>query len=185
MIMSFANPLGVGLTSDGEYFDIELTEPITSKEAVRKLNEVMVEGMEVVSFVQIPENKKTTGMAIIEAADYLALPKEGTQDVTEAAIEDFLSQEEILVLKQTKKSEKEVNIRPWILEMKKQDTSIFLKVCAGSSTNLKPELVISAFLKQIGSNLDAEADYRYHRLENYARKDEALVPLDALGTEIV
>ena len=28
MIMSFANPLGVGLTSDGEYFDIELTEPI-------------------------------------------------------------------------------------------------------------------------------------------------------------
>lgn len=185
MIMSFANPLGVGLTSDGEYFDIELTESIASKEAVRKLNEVMVEGIEVVSFVQIPENKKATGMAIIEAADYLALPKEGTQDVTEAAIEDFLSQEEILVLKQTKKSEKEVNIRPWILEMKKQDTSIFLKVCAGSSTNLKPELVMSAFLKQIGSNLDAEADYRYHRLENYARKDEPLVPLDALGTEIV
>ena len=24
MIMSFANPLGVGVTSDGEYFDIEL-----------------------------------------------------------------------------------------------------------------------------------------------------------------
>ena len=24
MIMSFANPLGIGLTSDGEYFDIEL-----------------------------------------------------------------------------------------------------------------------------------------------------------------
>ena len=39
MIMSFANPLGVGLTSDGEYFDIELTESIASKEAVRRLNE--------------------------------------------------------------------------------------------------------------------------------------------------
>ena len=60
-----------------------------------------------------------------------------------------------------------------------------MKVCAGSSTNQKPELVMSALLKQTGSNLDAEADYRYHRLENYARKDEALVPLDALGTEIV
>ena len=55
MIMSFANPLGVGLTSDGEYFDIELTGPVASKEAVRRLNEVMAEGMEVVSFVQIPE----------------------------------------------------------------------------------------------------------------------------------
>ena len=167
MIMSFANPLGVGLTSDGEYFDIELTGPVASKEAVRRLNEVMAEGMEVVSFVQIPEEKKATGMAIIEAADYLAL------------------REEILVVKQTKKSEKEVNIRPWILEMEKQGASIFMKVCAGSSTNLKPELVMSALLKQTGSNLDAEADYRYHRLENYARKDEALVPLDALGTEIV
>ena len=28
MIMSFANPLGVGVTSDGEYFDIELAEDI-------------------------------------------------------------------------------------------------------------------------------------------------------------
>ena len=26
MIMSFAQPLGIGLTSDGEYFDIEFTE---------------------------------------------------------------------------------------------------------------------------------------------------------------
>ena len=31
MVMSFANPLGVGLTSDGEYFDIEIRTPISSK----------------------------------------------------------------------------------------------------------------------------------------------------------
>ena len=37
MIMSFANPLGVGLTSDGEYFDIELTEAIDSKTKSWKL----------------------------------------------------------------------------------------------------------------------------------------------------
>ena len=35
MIMSFAQPLGVGLTSDGEYLDIELTESISSEDAVR------------------------------------------------------------------------------------------------------------------------------------------------------
>lgn len=57
MIMSFANPLGVGLTSDGEYFDIELTESIASKEAVRRLR---TDGrrMEIVSFVQIPGVRK-------------------------------------------------------------------------------------------------------------------------------
>ena len=35
MIMSFASPLGIGLTSEGEYFDIELSEPISSSEAVQ------------------------------------------------------------------------------------------------------------------------------------------------------
>ena len=53
MIMSFAQPLGVGVTSDGEYFDIELTEPIASECAVRQMNEVMAEGIDVVSFVEI------------------------------------------------------------------------------------------------------------------------------------
>ena len=46
MIMSFASPLGIGLESDGEYLDIELTEPIKSNEAVRRMNEAGVEGIE-------------------------------------------------------------------------------------------------------------------------------------------
>ena len=53
MIMSFAQPLGVGLTSDGEYMDVELKAPIASAEAVERLNKAMVEGVEVVSFREI------------------------------------------------------------------------------------------------------------------------------------
>ena len=75
MIMSFASPLGIGLESDGEYLDIELTEPIASNEAVRRMNEVDVEGIEVLSFLQIAEEKKMTGMTILAAADYLVTPK--------------------------------------------------------------------------------------------------------------
>ena len=48
MIMSFASPLGIGLTSDGEYVDIELGEPVSSAEAVKRMNAVMTEGMEIV-----------------------------------------------------------------------------------------------------------------------------------------
>ena len=58
MIMSFANPLGVGLTSDGEYFDIELTEPIDFDAAVERMNATMVEGIEVVNMVEISDDKK-------------------------------------------------------------------------------------------------------------------------------
>ena len=70
MIMSFANPLGVGVTSDGEYFDIELKESISSAKAVEQMNKTMVEGMEVVSFVEIPDDKKCSGMTIVAAAEY-------------------------------------------------------------------------------------------------------------------
>ena len=70
MIMSFAQPLGIVLTSDGEYLDIELTEPIDSKEAVARMNAVSVEGIEMVSMVQISEEKKASGMTITAASDY-------------------------------------------------------------------------------------------------------------------
>ena len=75
MIMSFANPLGVGVTSDGEYFDIELTQEIDMNAAVERMNQVMVEGMEVVNMVSISDDKKQTGMSIVAAADYLSTVK--------------------------------------------------------------------------------------------------------------
>ena len=44
-IMSFAAPLGVGITSDGEYFDIEVDSSLSSKESVAALNATMVDGV--------------------------------------------------------------------------------------------------------------------------------------------
>ncbi|PWJ52322.1 TIGR03936 family radical SAM-associated protein [Faecalicatena contorta] len=118
MIMSFASPLGIGHSSDGEYFDIELKEAISGKEAVKRLNDVMVEGMEVVSFRQIGEEKKMTGMAIVAAADYLTTLKKGSLPAGwKAKISEFLAQPEIRIWKQTKRSENEVDIKPLIYKL--------------------------------------------------------------------
>lgn len=190
MIMSFANPLGVGLTSDGEYFDIELTESIASKEAVRRLNEQMVDGMEIVSFVQIPDDKKSKGMSIVAGADYLSSVKNGSlpEDLAEK-LEAFYAQNEICVVKKTKKSEKEVDIRPMIYKLECRDGKIYMRVAAGSVQNLKPELVTEAFVRYLGMDAE-EVTFTHHRLETFAESEDAdgkivLVPLDALGTEIV
>ena len=99
MIMSFASPLGIGLTSDGEYFDIELTEAIDSKTAVKRMNEVSIEGIEIISFRKIPDDKKQTGMTILAGADYLvsvrkgALPSDWKEQFSK-----FMSQPEIQVI---------------------------------------------------------------------------------------
>ncbi|MBR6486408.1 MAG: TIGR03936 family radical SAM-associated protein, partial [Lachnospiraceae bacterium] len=68
-IMSFAMPLGIGLESDAEYVDIEITEPISSKEAINRLNDEGVEGIRVKSFKLLPDNARNA-MASIFAAEY-------------------------------------------------------------------------------------------------------------------
>ena len=159
MIMSFAQPLGVGITSDGEYLDIELKEPIDSKEAVRRMNQVMVEGIEIVSFRQIPDDKKYSGMTIVDAADYKVTLLESfkssdvmlpvPQDWSEK-VDFFMSQPQIVVWKKTKRSEKEVDIKPMIYKMQVSEDNIYLLLATGSEQNLKPNLVMEAFLSYIG-----------------------------------
>ena len=79
MIMSFASPLGVGLTSDGEYFDIEIGQEFSEASAVERLNRVMAEGMEVLSFRRIPDGKAANAMSLVAAADYEVRFREGCE----------------------------------------------------------------------------------------------------------
>lgn len=190
MIMSFAQPLGIGLTSDGEYFDIEVEEYIDPKDAIKRLNETMVEGMEVSNFVYISDEKKLSGMTITAAADYYVYPLisiKSSEDHLEIPedwpekVAEFMNQDSIIVLKKTKKSEKEVDIRPMIYDMKIQDHAIYLYLATGSEQNLKPDLVMETFLKFIG----ADIPMHYHRLNVYARNDkEELLPLDAFVEDV-
>ncbi len=188
MIMSFASPLGIGLTSDGEYLDIELTAPVDSLEAVKRMNKECAEGIEVISIRQIPDEKKMTGMTILAAADYLVSVKEGTlPENWKEGFSDFMAQKEIRVIKQTKRSEREVDIRPLIYRWEIRGESIFLQLAAGSAENLKPDLVMETFLS--GSAVpEGSVSFAYHRLEMYADMGEDgkrnLVSLEALGQEM-
>ena len=174
MIMSFANPLGIGLTSDGEYFDIEITEPISSEKAVAQLNAVMVEGVEVISFREISSDKKASGMTIVAAADYKVTFPETFQHAEEIRtlpeswkekVDAFMAQPEIVVLKKTKRSEKEVDIKPMIYKMTALDDGIYLYLATGSEQNLKPDLVAEAFLKFAGEDPE-EIPVHIHRIDN-------------------
>lgn len=186
MIMSFANPLGIGLTSDGEYFDIELREAVNSRDAVRRMNEACVEGIEVLSIRRISDEKKMTGMTILAGADYLSTLRKGEfpSDWKDSFIR-FMEQPEIRILKQTKRSEKEVDIRPLIYDWEIRGNSIYTKVAAGSVENLKPDLILEAFCNFLGLTFDS-LKFQHHRLEMYTDRSEdgSLIPLEAMGTEM-
>lgn len=189
MIMSFAAPLGVGVTSEGEYFDLELKTPMSSEEAVERLNQVMVEGMEVLSVREVPEGKKGKAMSLVAAADYLVSFREGMEPGKDwkEKVPAFMEQQEIRILKKTKKNEKEVDIKPYIYEMEIRGESIFLKLAAGSVKNTKPELVMEAFYGFCGQEFQP-LSLLNHRMEVYGDLGEEgerkLVSLEELGEEI-
>ncbi len=182
MIMSFAQPLGVGVTSDGEYLDIELKEAIDSDEAVRRLKQVMVEGIEVTGFNRIPDDRKSSGMTIVAAAGYRVTLLESAEsaeivrpfpDSWITKMEAFFKQKNIVVLKRTKRSEKETDIRPMIYQAEMGRDGIDLFLAAGSEQNLKPDLVMEAFLDFIGED-PSRVPFHYHRIDVYARKPEGI-----------
>ena len=187
MIMSFAAPLGVGLTSEGEYVDLQVNSCASSKAAVDALNSVMVDGMEVVSFKLLPETVKNA-MASVAAADYFVNFREGyAPENWEEKFMTFLQKEEMLIVKKTKRSEAEVDLKPMLYKAEIRDGGIFMQVACGSVNNLKPELVMEAFAKEAGIEL-APFALEVCRLEVYAdlgdETTKKLIPLEELGEDI-
>lgn len=190
MIMSFAAPLGVGVTSTGEYFDMELTTTLPTDEISQRLNSQMVEGIHVLSARQVEDGKASKAMSLVAAADYLVefRPGKAPADGWQTKINEFLKQPEILVTKETKKGEKQIDIRPFIYKMNLQDNDfIFLSLASASANYTKPDAVIAAFVNWLGEKLP-EFACMIRRLEVYAdlgnEKKHKFVSLESLGEEI-
>lgn len=191
-IMSFAAPLGVGIISDGEYLDIEVHSTRSSKESIDALNAVMVDGMEITEYVQLADDAKKS-MTIVAGAEYNVYYKDPAKAVVEKeqlaeAIAKYFSQEELLITKQTKKSERVIDIKPHIYTFEPYaDDETFgfhLLLSAGSEENIKPELVLEDFCKFYEKEYKP-FDYQIHRLDVYAMEKGKFVSLNYYGKEII
>lgn len=158
-IMSFAAPLGVGVESEGEYFDIEANSVTTAEDMIARLNAEMAEGMTITGMRILPDNAKNA-MASVKAASYRINWKEGYSpeySLSEAVCE-FLSREEVLYTKQTAKSVIERNLKEAVYELKAMDEhTVYMLVDASSAGNVKPGAVIECLAGFYGTTYDANA----------------------------
>lgn len=176
-VMSFAAPLGVGLTSNGEYMDIQVNSLPASRDGlsacqvlVEQLNSASVKGLDVVSARVLPETAGNA-MASVAAASYTVRFREGREpqllkDASDTsfdrksmhdAVKAFLERDEILISKETKKRTREVNIRPGIYELTWKEDAFYMLVDASSAGNIKPVQVIAALLADCGETLRENA----------------------------
>ena len=202
-IMSFAAPLGVGITSNGEYVDIEVHSTGTTAEMLERLNAVMAESFEIAEYKLLPDTA-ANAMSSVAAADYTLTFRPGYEPEEESAEEwfkkltAFFDQPQVMVLKKTKKGEKEMDLKPLIYDLgviagnDAAQSQLFMKISTGSASNIKPELLLDAYYEALGKERSPFA-FMVQREEVYADQASehereqgihSFIPLGALGQDI-
>jgi len=122
-VMSFALPLSVGLTSDGEYLDMEVNSIDSLEDTIKRLNNAMSDGIHISGIYALPDwepnKKKVSLMSLVAAADYKINFKSKDvlpQDEFNEAFTRFMSQEGEIILKKGKKAKQEVDVRTYVYE---------------------------------------------------------------------
>ena len=182
-IISFAAPMPLGMTSEGEYFDGEFNSVTTTKDMMKRLNSVLPDGVKVHDIVLLDDKAKPS-MAIVTASDYYIYKNDEceneTLDLLIVSIDSMISKEKIDIVKKTKSKEELSDIKPLIYDLKPYKEGIYMLLASGSKDNLKPELVIEALCNESG-NIYNRYDYMIHRIETYMGERKTLKPLSCEG----
>ncbi len=178
---SFATAAATGMSSDCEWFEVQLSEPIAPEEFVSRANAVMPIGMSVSGAFEPPEGFGSLS-AKLRAAEYLvklsfddAVQEEKLRTTLEAMLAG-----EIVINKRTKGGVRPVDMRPYILrvsvEQVEGDTAV-LRVLGKLQAD--GGLRVDAFVDALLERLDAHASYSLHRAGMYFAEDGLLPRLPA------
>lgn len=178
----FGLPLAVGVTSEAEYADFQLTKHIDTNSFIEGLNKELPVGLKILD-VKYKDNTKNI-MAVIGIASYIILVYTclnlGINDIREK-ICAFKNEMNIMIKKEGKKRTREINIRPMVHRLNVEEYNEVYKISAllsaGGTENLRPDLLIAAL------NMYAELDFEIvniHRTGLFIKKGEDMIePLDS------
>ncbi len=143
--LSFAQPLSVGVETDGDYFDLEMNSLPDMETLVSKMNEQCVEGIEILN-VTLLDDDTGNGMSSVKASDYIYYFDDISKE--KEKIEEFFSQDSYVFEYIRKDKLKTKDLMEDIYEMKILDNErIMVKVNASSAGNLKADVVTEALEK--------------------------------------
>ena len=155
-VLSFAQPLSVGATSDGEYLDMTVNSFTSEEDIMSRLNSVMNEGIKITAVKELPESAQKA-MTESYAARYKVSFRENHRpdfDLKES-FEKFIGQNTIPAMKKTKSGEKEIDIKPLIFSYRFcEDDVLDLLLSMNSTNTLKVALLFDTFYKSLGREFD-------------------------------
>jgi radical SAM-linked protein len=178
---SIANPLSLGIESEGEYIDVELAKDIKIEDFISRTNKALPEDIQIIKAVEI--NNEQSISAIIDWAYYeikFILNKENNIEDLSKDIEKWIKSDEVLITRLKKKGRNkvqiEVNIIPSIgnVVVKDKDENDFIVINTllktGENGNLKPMDFIEAMNRDLSLDMDLES-VMIKRLALYAEEN--------------
>ncbi len=181
--VSFASALAVGVTSEGEYLDVELQEEISIEEIKARLSEALPAGLVVLGIKEVRERKKSL-TALINIARYnIRVPLEDSvkdEEIFEA-IEQLRQASEIYVTRSGKRGTRQVDIKQGIFRIEGKIDNSNLELHAdlqtGSEGNVKPAEVLAALERQ--GRLFSGKQPRIHRVGLFiVERGEVMTPME-------
>ena len=195
-IMSFAYPLGVGVTTDGDYLDIEVNSTKSTAESIDALNAAMATGFRITEYKMLPDGAKAA-MTAVNAAEYRIDIRKGyglediSLDEYKNAIASFYDNAEAInIIKKTKKSERTIDLKPLIHHLhadSDDEGNVFfnMMVSSGSEENIKPSLVMEHLITHMGLEYN-ELSVMTNRIDTYTLDDDnGFISLGAVGEDIM
>lgn len=181
--VSYAMAMPVGMTSEGEYLDVELESSIDEEDFRVRLNQKAPSGLEIMK-VKLYSGPQKSLSAMITESSYLVTIylKEGTKNgQVVRAIEEIMEKDSISLSKKNKKGKMVTkDIRSLIKELKVAEVQegkaiLNMRLATGSMENLNPKMLIDYIIKE--NDFFEEVPFpRVHRLEMIVKGDKT--PID-------
>ncbi len=165
--LAFALPLAVGVTSECEFFDLELNGDVECEKVIKELNQNLPEGFRVVTCEKLEKAKGLMSLVVEAEYEVTFLLSNADVDDLVSKLNNIFEQDEILVNKSSKNGkEEQVNIKDLIIDysiIKDSYNAIVIRVhCfAGSKSNLNPNFIVQVAKEVL--NDDIVDDYYIHR----------------------
>ena len=161
--VSFATALAVGVTSDCEYVDFELSAPVEVFEVAKRLNAQLPKGAEIVRLKKLRGKSKPV-MSLVDLSRYeVHLPFDKKFfDAAQVAVENFNAAPEIKFTRITPKKTRELELKKYLAEPVKisladDELIITFAVQITAEGSLKPSEVLKILHEQFNFPADISA----------------------------
>ncbi len=158
-VMSFGSALALGWTSEYEVIDIKLSAPMGRKRTEDAVRAALPGDLPVLE-VRLIDDKHPAPMAQVKMSDYsITLEGEDAGKVLDQ-IPAFLAREHVMAVKKSKSGEKEIDIRPMAVEIKRTEVGLFARLMLTEQSTLKPDLLVKVLSDMAGVDVP---EMRIHR----------------------